>query len=132
MSNAPSVADQPLSIPATVNADVAVGMGLPSVVVGHDRVDALVEVVDAEAPGRAVHAEHDLRAAAGVVRVREAVGVAELVQDDGVGDSRRAPGFAGYWPKPPLSEVEDADALLGAVDRDPADRSGAVGRRRRP
>ena len=62
-------------------------MERPGVVVRHHGVDALVEVEDAVAVERTGHAEHDVRAAAIVVRVGEAVGVAEFVQDHREGEA---------------------------------------------
>ena len=59
-------------------------MRFPRVVVRHDRVDALVEVEDAARVG-AGHPDHDLRAAVVIVRMRQAVRVAELAQDHGKG-----------------------------------------------
>ena len=70
-----------------VNADGPSGWSLPRVIVRHDRVDALVEVEDAKRAFGRGHAEHDLGTAAGVVRVGDAMGMAEFVQDDAEGEA---------------------------------------------
>ena len=111
MSNALSVRR-----PAIVDAGErerrrAVRMELPRVIVGHDGVDALVQIEDAEGAGRVEHAGHDVGAAAIVVRVGEAVGVAEFVQDHREGEAapiqadlvaRDVLGGEPGWSQPPL------------------------------
>ena len=75
--------------PAIVNAGNsecrrAIGVETPGVVVGHDGINALVEVEDPQAAGRPVDAKHDFRPAASVVRMRDTVSMAEFMKDDSV------------------------------------------------
>ena len=87
-------------------------MEVPGVVVRHDGVDALVEVEDAIASGRRGDAEHDVGTAAIVVRMRQAMGMAELVQHDGEGEAALLQAFlAGKVPAAAV-DVERADPLL--------------------
>ena len=108
-------------------------MERPGVVVRHHGVDALVEVVDAVAVERAGHAEHDVGAAAIVVRMGEAVGMAEFVQDDGEGEAALQQALLLVEIPAAAVDVERADALRRRRRPDPADRNrrrNLLGRRR--
>ena len=85
----------------------------PAVVIGHDRVDALVEVIDTQR-GRAGDTQHDVRSAPGVVRVGDAVRMTEFVQDDGPGEAARVEAF-GERPETAAAQVEDADTDIVAI-----------------